>query len=885
MLTPIQVLMSPRSRLYFVAILIALLTLGSIATYRWRAETARADLRKSALREADRRAAQLAEVMAAQLEQMVRGVDLALQQLRGDFGVNKTEFDKTTRVVLDTLGGGGVVRVTATNADGLYIYGSSGLPGSVYAADREYFRFHAESKADRLHISVPIFSRITNRWVILASRPILRNGKFAGIMVITLYPENLSAQLGRIALEPDDTIVLMRADGRFLAHNRNWRSTMGKSVLEDRPFLRAGAGSTGVYHAQGTLDGVPRIFAWHRLANDQLLVTVGLSERNVLAPLRLAEAQERRRNIIIAVIMLLLGASAAILLLRMAWQQQQLTANEERYQRLHESMVDAYVRSDMDGRIVEWNRSYELMLGYSADILRKKTYPELTPPRWHAMEARIIAEEVMVNGYSEVYEKEYIRSDGSVFPAELRVFLLRDKGDEPIGMWAIVRDITERKLAEAQIHHLAHHDALTGLPNRAALNLRLDQAITAARREDKRIAVMLIDLDRFKSINDSLGHLVGDKILIEVARRLRSEVRDSDIVARLGGDEFIVVVTEIENNPAIDAVAQKIQAALSQTYVIDGHELHTTPSTGISLFPNDGESAEILIRHADAAMYQAKALGRDNWQLYNESISMAAANRMKIETGLRGALQHDELVLHYQPQLDLANNRIVAVEALVRWQHPERGLVPPDDFISVAEDTGLIVPLGEWVLEQACAQLRWWREQGLTDIRMCVNLSARQLKKDTLHDSVAATLTRHGLIAADLELEITESMAMSNPAATTEILNALQSLGVTLVIDDFGTGYSSLSYIKLLPIQRLKLDRSFIGGIETDPGDASICRATVSLAHDLGLTLVAEGVETERQFHFLKALGYDLLQGFWLAHPLPAAEAGMMIARYNRRPG
>ena len=873
--------MSPHVRLHIVAGLVSLLTLGVIVTYLWQVESAHVDMRRSTLLEAERRAAQVASATGLQVEQLVRGVDLGLQQLRSSYSTDREGFERTVHSVLGTLGGGVLERVTVFDANGLLAYASDGQRGSINISDREHFHFHADSSEDRLYISEPLLSRVTGRWVILMSRPILREGKFTGVVIVALFPQQLSAQLARVALTPNDVVGLFRADGKFLARSREWEGVMGKSVAADRPFLRSGAGDTGTFHAAGTADATPRIFSWNRLRDSGLIVVVGLAEDALLAPLIKDEARAHRRNAAAVVIMLLLGGGTTLLLTRVARQQQQLASSEERYRRLHESMVDAFARIDMDGHLVEWNRSYEQMLGYSAEQLRTKTYQDLTPPRWHEMEARIISDEVMTKGHSEVYEKEYMRGDGSIFPVELRVFLLRNDRGEPLGFWAIVRDITERKMVEAKIHHLAHHDALTGLPNRVALSLRLDQAIAAARRDNSRIAVMLIDLDRFKSINDNLGHLVGDRLLVEVAQRLRAQVRECDIVARLGGDEFIIAVAETAGMIAVEAVAQKLQAALSQPFVAEGHELHTTPSIGISLYPKDGDSAEALIRHADEAMYLAKSQGRDNWQFYSESISLVAAERLKIETGLRVALQRDEFLLHYQPQLDLASGRIVAVEALVRWQHPEMGLVPPDRFIPVAEDMGLIVPLGEWVLDQACGQLRQWREQELTGIRVCVNLSARQLQKPTLHQTVAAVLARHHLAAADLELEITESMAMSNPEETIDVLKKLKALGVTLSIDDFGTGYSSLSYIKLLPIHRLKLDRSFVGEIESDPDDASICRATASLTHDLGLSLVAEGVETEAQFHFLKEIGCDLLQGNLLAPPLPADEAREMIVLHN----
>jgi len=351
-------------------------------------------------------------------------------------------------------------------------------------------------------------------------------------------------------------VVVLRSDGRFLARSRDWERHMGESVLPDRPFLQPGAAESGTFRAPASLDRTPRVFAWRRLPDTGLIVAIGLDEAALLAPLRKSAARQQWQNGTVALIMLLLGGGTVLLLMRQARNQRQLALNEERYRRLHESMMDAYVQTDLAGRLVEWNRAYESMLGYTTEQLRAQTSQSLTPSRWHDEESRIVAEQVLPRGYSEVYEKEYLRSDGTLFPVEVRTFLMRDDTGGPIGMWAIVRDITERKLVEARIQHLAHHDALTGLPNRAALNLQLNQAIASAHRSDDHIAVLIIDLDRFKSINDNLGHLVGDRMLIEVAQRLRASVRESDIVTRLGGDEFIVVLTDIADTATVQAVGK-----------------------------------------------------------------------------------------------------------------------------------------------------------------------------------------------------------------------------------------------------------------------------------------------------------------------------------------
>ncbi|WP_324780969.1 bifunctional diguanylate cyclase/phosphodiesterase [Thiobacillus sedimenti] len=436
-----------------------------------------------------------------------------------------------------------------------------------------------------------------------------------------------------------------------------------------------------------------------------------------------------------------------------------------------------------------------------------------------------------------------------------------------------VQDITAGKMAEAQISELAYHDALTGLNNRFSLQSQLEQALAMAHREQRALAVIFLDLDRFKAINDTLGHAMGDRLLQEVARRLRDSVRESDIVARLGGDEFVVALTEIDDVTTAARVAEKILHALAQTYRIDGEALHSTASIGLAFYPGDGEDGETLMKNADAAMYHAKSSGRNNIQFFTAEMNQLAMKRLTLDHDLRVAVETRQFALHYQPQVDSVSGRVVGFEALLRWNHPRAGHVPPAEFIPVAEETGLILPLGEWVLDEACRQLRAWHDAGIADIVLSVNLSAHQLRAFVLLTHISRALQKYGLKGSDLELEITESVAMHDPDVSVRQLKALRELGVRLSIDDFGTGYSSLSYLKLLPIHTLKLDKSFVHDIETDSNDVAICTATIALAHSLGLAVIAEGVETEAQRQLLAAHHCDCMQGYLFSKPLPPEEA------------
>jgi diguanylate cyclase (GGDEF)-like protein len=408
------------------------------------------------------------------------------------------------------------------------------------------------------------------------------------------------------------------------------------------------------------------------------------------------------------------------------------------------------------------------------------------------------------------------------------------------------------------------------LSNRFSMENRLEQALATSRREEGQLAILLIDMDRFKNINDTLGHHVGDKLLVEVASRLRASVRESDIVARLGGDEFVIVLTGMDAVQDAMSVGTKILDALGRPYTIEGQLLHSTPSIGISVFPDDGNDVTTLLKHADAAMYHAKEHGRNSLSFFTADLTIAATLRMELERDLRAALAAEKLEVHFQPQMRADTKELRGFEALVRWQHPERGWIPPLQFIHIAEESGLIKPLGAWVMDRACRQLTDWHAAGFNDICMAVNLSAHQLRSADLVGQVSATLQKYALAAKYLEIEVTESAAMANPEQAIQRLCALRDLGVQIAIDDFGTGYSSLSYLKRLPIQVLKIDRAFVSDIEADPNDAAICSATITIAKSLGLMVVAEGVETTAQCDFLTGLGCDYLQGYLFGRPAPA---------------
>jgi diguanylate cyclase (GGDEF)-like protein/PAS domain S-box-containing protein len=429
-----------------------------------------------------------------------------------------------------------------------------------------------------------------------------------------------------------------------------------------------------------------------------------------------------------------------------------------------------------------------------------------------------------------------------------------------------------RRKAEERVSHLAHFDELTGLSNRSTFNQRLQHAIAQAQRHAKPLAVLFIDLDRFKIINDTLGHDAGDRVLREVAQRFGACLRESDTVARLGGDEFVVLIEELPDLMHVTAVAQKILAAVAETFVVEAQEFRITASIGISTYPDDSEDMPTLLKNADIAMYRAKEQGKNNYQFYSAQMNVHSVERLTLESSLRRAVERNEFLLHYQPKIDMGSGRITGVEALVRWQLPAKALVSPAQFIPLAEETGLIVPIGEWVLKTACARNKAWQDNGMPALRMAVNLSPRQFVHEKLLHDVARVLEETGLDPTTLEFEITESMVMHNPEHAVKLLNELKAMGIHLSIDDFGTGYSSLSHLKRFPIDSVKIDRSFIRDIPGDADDAAITQAIIAMAHGLRLTVIAEGVETTEQVRFLRDHGCDEIQGYYFSKPLPEVE-------------
>jgi len=547
----------------------------------------------------------------------------------------------------------------------------------------------------------------------------------------------------------------------------------------------------------------------------------------------------------------------------------------ERYHDLFENASDLIQSVALDGKVLFVNRAWRDTLGYDdSEIATLNIFDVISPDDHHQCRQRF--ESLISGDVVNSAEVTFLRKDGCPVLVEGNVSL-RFENDQPHSLRAIYRDISERKAAEVKIHQLAYYDKLTGLPNRTLLQDRLVHAIADAKRFDHHLGVMFIDLDHFKKVNDTLGHHIGDLLLQEAAQRLRDSFRENDTAARLGGDEFVVILSGYRNSVNVPHIAQKILENLARPYTIEGHELVLSGSVGIAIYPQDGTNADDLLRNADMAMYAAKGDRGDSFKFYSESMNRNAVKQLQLENGLRHAIQEDQFFICYQPQVDWESKRIVGVEALLRWNHPEYGLVSPDKFIPVAEETGLIIPIGEWVLRRACKELKQLQVELDIELDLSVNLSGIQLEHPNIVEVILNALHESGLPSEQLELEITESVLVERTDQALKLLHEISSLGVRIAIDDFGTGYSSLSYLKNFPIDRLKIDKSFLVDILHDTDNAAIVETIIAMSRNMGLNVIAEGVEIHDQVEFLTDRSCPLMQGFLFSKPVLPAQLKVLI--------
>ena len=551
---------------------------------------------------------------------------------------------------------------------------------------------------------------------------------------------------------------------------------------------------------------------------------------------------------------------------------------ESRYRALFDNNLAGVYHAELDGTIFECNQSCARILGFHAaeDLL----VSEIANPWLEPYEREDQFQRLQTEGALSQVEACMRKADGTPVWIMQNLNLVKDD-DGRTYVTATMFDITARRLAEEQVAYQANYDALTGLPNPNLLHERLVKALDQAARNRRRVAVAFLDLDHFKTINDTLSHRVGDQLLQLVAYRIQNSLRDYDTVARMSGDEFTVILSNVKSREDAGHIAGKLLSTIAEPFLLDGRELFVTTSIGLAVSGDDGDDAETLLRNADLAMYRAKELGRNTFEFFGQLSGEKVAERFALENDLRRALQRKELALHFQPQIDSVTGQVHCMEALLRWFHPERGLVPPNTFIPIAEEAGLIIPIGEWVLEEACRQAESWRTDRGWMLRVAVNLSPRQFHQKDFPEVIARILEKTGLPPEYLELEITESNAMQNPEMAIKTLAELKSMGLRIAIDDFGTGYSSLSYLRRFPIDALKIDQSFVRDIESNENDAAIVSAVIAMAHKLRLIVIAEGVETEPQSVFLREQQCEQMQGFLFSRPKPIEDLDEFMRQFE----
>ncbi len=774
------------------------------------------------------------------------------------------------------------------DATGTFRYDASGKISSQSIGDRAYFQRNKNDPKAGLVFSEPIFARITQNWVITLSRSLRdKDGRFLGLVQAAVNADSLQQHFQTLNVGEGGVVALYDAELRLIARTPPLPNRLGKSILNTEISDNIRSREKGAFEALSHQDGIRRVFGFRRLENLPFVVFVGLSRDEVLSEWYRKLTYYGATAVVLAL---------ALLGLILVWQRSYVRAvsmahtmtnaydeSSSRIRALLDSIPDLAWIKDNTFRFHAVNEAYARMCGKPAEEIIGKTVFQV----WPEALARTFQnhdEAVLASGKPGHFEVLVTNGEGQPRTLDyIRVPVHNEEG-EVVGMAGIARDITERKEAEARIRHLAEHDALTDLPNRSLLSSRMADAINRSVGSQAPMALLLLDLDHFKNINDSLGHEVGDKLLQLAAERLRHTLDAADTLSRSGGDEFAILLTECSGAPMIGRIAQRLLETMAQPFNVDGHELVLSASVGISMYPHDGTDLGALLKNADAAMYSAKAAGRNTYQFFTPEMNARVFERLSLENSLRKALPRQELMLYYQPQYRVGGGDPIGFEALLRWRHPELGLVPPARFIPIAEETNLILPIGEWVLAEACRQQMAWQRAGQPATTVAVNLSPVQFRQRNLVSLVQRVLAETGLPAAQLELEITESLLMDDTERAVEVLHELKSLGIRLSLDDFGTGYSSLSYLKRFPLDKIKIDQSFVRDMIKDSGDAAIIQAIIAIAAKLELGVIAEGVENQSQLDYLALHQCGEVQGYLFSPPVPAAEVCRFFNSATRAP-
>ena len=772
---------------------------------------------------------------------------------------------------------------------GLYVlifdrYGtkvSGTLPGMISVSDREYFLAHRDGRHTGLYISEPYVGRTTGRSVIAFSRALQDpEGSFEGVVMVAVEPSYLAAFYDRSILNEQDFLAVHRADGALLAAKVDGGlagSASGQFPALPRFDTEADVKSIG---ASQFSDGIARVLAWQRLSAYPLTATVALASDSIHAAANEAERNARQTALGATALIAAAGLGGILASLRAAERARREARIKDTYRLATDGAREGFfmIRSiaDADGRIVDFvvqdcNERGAAFVGFGREELLGMRFSSLY--RGPAL-AKVmgIFRDAMAAGF---YEDEFVvRRERGGRPIWLQRKLVRS--EDALAM--TVRDISDAKAHAQALSRLASEDALTSLHNRHWLMQTMPQSLEAARAAGRMLALLFFDLDDFKNVNNTLGHAAGDDLLRLTALRLRAALRPGDHAVRLGGDEFTVILEQVDSTDHVARVTERVIAALSEPFVLaDGsrHEVHA--SIGISMFPADGEDADTLLKHADIAMYAVKASGKGQYHFYQPALSASLIQRLALEQSLREAVDLDQFVVHYQPRVDTFTGELRSLEALVRWQHPQRGLVGPLEFIEVAEALGLIQALGSQVADKVCAQLRAWQAEGRAVVPVSINVSAHQFNRGDVPGMIAACIERHGIAPALLEVELTESCMLAADRPVADELSALKALGIKLLVDDFGTGYSSLSQLQQLDLDVLKVDRAFTAQLGAGREGVAFFHAIVSMAHVLNMSVVAEGIENEDELRILRELGCDEVQGYYVSKPLPAGAAARLL--------
>ena len=814
------------------------------------------------------------KAVAAQVGAVLRNANLLLLSVSEWLGTGNSLSSLDATRLLERLSvSPSVDAAIVTDANGKVLFSSKAPLKSSENVDREYLGFWREHLTEQTaHVSLPVKSRLTGKTIIPVTWPRLTpNGSFAGVISTGLKPEFLSEMLSNAGVQPSATAALLMEDGTVLASSSPSAANLGHASY--REIIEHGAFS---FHQEG--------FFVNDAARFVGAVPVPGYPLVVVCTVSVADAMESWLREVTETFGTAIPLSIAIFIFAL------LVDRRERDRRNSETNLriaatafesqEGIVITDTNGVILRVNRAFIEDTGYSAEEAVGQTPRILKSGRHDDAFYAQMWQSLLQNGswQGEIWDR---RKSGEIFPKWLNITAVRGADGAATHYVASHMDITERKAAEEKIKDLGLYDPLTRLPNRRLMMDRLRQSLAVSIRGRHEGALFFVDLDNFKTLNDTHGHDKGDQLLVEVAQRLTTSVRELDTVARLGGDEFVVILGALAENPE-DAVArattiaEKIIRAVGQPYQISGHHYITTPSIGIAMFGYQRESIDELMKQADIAMYQAKAAGRNTMRFFDPALQAIIKARTELEDGIRQGISRNEFFLLYQPQLE--GDQLIGTEALIRWRHPDRGLVSPIEFIPLAEETGLILPLGRWVLETACRQIVAWASRPETaHITVAVNVSARQFQAEDFVEEVLAALDRTGADPHQLKLELTESMLVHHIEAVIAKMTTLKSHGLRFSLDDFGTGYSSLSYLKRLPLTQLKIDRSFVMDVLSDPNDAAIARTVIALGQSLGLEVIAEGVETEGQRDFLAEHGCHACQGYLFGRPVSAEEVERLM--------